>query len=97
MNPSEHWKSFFTNWPADFPRNCVLVTTLHEAMPFKNFWLKNDMLLLERTVPDATGGRFLLLGFEVIHLVKFINPLTEATIIESGFVVSSSDRLQPSL
>ncbi len=97
MIPSENWKSFFTDWPADFPRNCVLVTTLNEAIPFRNFWLKNDMLLLERTVPDATGGRFLLLGFEVINLVKFINPLSEATITESGFVASSSDKLQPSL
>ena len=52
------------------------------------------MLLLERTVPDAMGGRFLLLGFEVIYSVKFINPLTEATIAESGFVASSSDKLQ---
>jgi len=39
----------------------------------------------------------LLLGFEVINLVKFINPLSEATITESGFVASSSDKLQPSL
>ncbi len=97
MTPTENWKSFFTDWPADFPRNCVLVTTLNEAIPFRNFLLKNDMLLLERTVPDATGGRFLLLGFEVINLVKFINPLSEATITESGFVASSSDKLQPSL
>ncbi|MCH8840192.1 MAG: hypothetical protein IH831_05860 [Planctomycetes bacterium] len=96
MIPSENWKSFFTDWPADLPHNGVLVSTLKEAIPFKNFWLKNDLLLLERTVPDATGGRFLLLGFEVINLIKFINPLTEATILESGFVASSSNKLQPS-
>ena len=96
MIPSETWKSFFTDWPANFPRNGVLVSTLNEAIPFRNFWLKNDLLLLERTVPDATGGRFSLLGFEVINLVKFINPLTEATITESGFVASSSNKLQPS-
>ena len=97
MIPSEKWKSFFTDWPVNFPRNGVLVTTLNEAMPFRNFWLKNDMLLLERTVPDATGGRFLILGFEVINLVKFIKPLSETTITESGFVACSSDKLQPSL
>ena len=55
-------------------------------MPFRNFWLKDDMLLLERTNPDAMGGRFLIMGFEVINSVKFISPLTEAAIAESGFV-----------
>lgn len=96
MTPSENWKSFFTDWPAGFPRSGIVVSVFNEAIPYRNFWLKDDMLLLERTIPDATGGRFLILGFEVITQVKFVNPLNEATIAESGFAVNSSDKLQPS-
>jgi hypothetical protein len=96
MTPADNWKSFFTEWPADFPGSGIVISTLNEAMPFRNFWLKDDMLLLERTNPDAMGGRFLILGFDVIHSIKFIAPLNEAVIDESGFVASSSEKLQPS-
>ncbi len=95
MTPAENWKSFFADWPADFPRSGIVISTLNETVPFRNFWLKGDMLLLERTNPDAMGGRFLIMGFEVINSVKFVSPLTEAAIAGSGFAASSADRLQP--
>ena len=95
MTPADNWRSFFTEWPADFPRSGIVISTLNEAMPFRHFWLKDDMLLLERTNPDAMGGRFLILGFDVIHSIKFIAPLSEAAIDGSGFVASSSEKLQP--
>ena len=94
MTPSEKWKSFFIDWPAELPRSGVLLTNLNEAMPFRNFWLKDGLLMLERTVPDALGGRFLLLGFEVINSVKFISPLTEDTIAKAGFAESGLQELQ---
>jgi hypothetical protein len=96
MTPAENWKSFFTEWPAEFPRNGIVISTLNEAMPFKNFWLKDDMLLLERTNPDALGGRFLILGFEVINSIKLISPLNQAAIDRSGFAASSPEKLQSS-
>jgi hypothetical protein len=95
MTPAENWKSFFTDWPADFPQSGIVISTLNETVPFRNFWLKGDMLLLERTNPDAMGGRFLIMGFDVINSVKFISPLTEAAIAGSGFAASSADMLQP--
>jgi len=95
MTSAENWKSFFTDWPADFPRNGIVITTLNEAIPFRSFWLKQDMLLLERNNPDAMGGRFLILGFDAISSVKFVSPLTEAAIDGSGFATSQSETLQP--
>ena len=86
MASTQSWKAFFTDWPTDFPRCGILVSTLNEVVPFRRFWLKGDLLLLERSVPDASGGRFLLLAFEVVNSVKFVNPLTEAAIGEAGFV-----------
>jgi hypothetical protein len=96
MTSAENWKSFFLEWPADFPHSGIVLSTLNEAMPFRNFWLRDDMLLLERTNPDAMGGRFLILGFEVINSVKFTSPLSDAVIDGSGFTAVGSENLQAS-
>ena len=97
MTPAENWKSFFIDWPESFPRSGVLLTTLNETIPFRNFWLKGDLLLFERTVPDALGGRFMLLGFEIVNSVKFTNPLTDDCINQAGFSETCSQELQPAL
>ena len=91
MASPQNWKSFFTQWPAAIAQRGLLTTTLNEAMPFKNFWLKDDMLLLERTNPDALGGRFILLSFDVINTLKFTVPLQESVIAEAGFVGAKSN------
>jgi len=63
-------------------------------MPFKNFWLRDELLLLERTNPDVAGGRFMLLSFDVINTVKFVDPLNESTIASAQFVAAASATLQ---
>jgi len=45
--------------------------------------VKGDMLLLERTLPDA--ARFVLMSFGGISSVRFIDPLREADFFEAGF------------
>ena len=85
MVAAQQWDSFFSNWPTSLPRSGVLLTNLNETMPFKDFWLKEGMLLIERQTPDAMGARFVLLSFDVLNVVKFTNPLTAAEIAEAGF------------
>ena len=94
MSTAENWKSFLENWPAEFPRQGIIVSTLNEAMPFKNYWVKGETLLLERTVPDALGGRFLLLGFEIINSIKITSPLTAEMVAGAGFQEPQSAQLQ---
>lgn len=80
------WREFFVHWPAEVPRTGIVVSTLNEQTPFKNFWFRGELLLLERSVPDAMGGRFIAIGFEAIITVKFTNPLNPTTIAAAGFV-----------
>lgn len=96
IDSTENWKSLFSDWPAGFPRQGIIITNLNEAMPFKTFWLRENMLLLERTVPDALGGRFLMLGFDVINSVKITNPLTAEIVTNAGFEESATAELQAS-
>lgn len=96
MAAAQQWESFFRNWPSSLPRSGVLVTSLNETMPFRTFWLKDSMVLVERQTPDAMGARFVLISFEEINIVKFTNPLTGAEIAEAGFSAESASR-QPQL
>ena len=86
MTSAEAWKTQFFDWPDTIPRRGILLTVLNESMPFKNFWLNGDMLLLERTTPDALGGRFIILSLDIVNSLKFIDPISEASIAEAGFV-----------
>jgi hypothetical protein len=58
---------------------------LNEAIPFKSFMVKGEMLLLERTNPDPMGTRFIILDYQAIHLVKLIDPLKEELFAAAGF------------
>ena len=82
----EAWRELFSKWPAALPKRGIVVSTLNEITPFKSFLIRGEMLLLERTIPDPLGTRFILLGFEAIHVVKLIDPLKEEVFSGAGFV-----------
>jgi hypothetical protein len=83
---NEIWRDVFTNWPAALPRRGLVVSSLNEAIPFKSFLLKGDMLLLERTNPDAAGARYIILTFDAIHMLKITDPLKESVLNSAGFI-----------
>jgi len=93
---AQNWDIFFNSWPASLQRRGVLQTVLNETVPFREFWLKEGMLLIERLTPDALGARFVLLGFDAVSAVKFTNPLSAAEIAAAGFLAESPSR-QPQL
>jgi hypothetical protein len=93
MSSSQSWSTFFTQWPNGIARHGIIITTLNDSIPFKSFWIKDGLLLLERNNPDALGGRFVLLGFEAISTVKFTDPLRESVITEAGFVATVSNSI----
>lgn len=85
-NAGEIWRELFSNWPAAIPRRGLVVSTLNEPTPFKGFMIKGEALLLERTNPDPIGTRYIVMGFDAIHLVKIIDPLKESVFTAAGFV-----------
>jgi hypothetical protein len=85
MSNEVTWKAVFANWPAGIPKRGVMVNNLNEANPFKSFMLKDDMLLLERTNPDPLGSRYILMSFDTISAVKFIDPIKESVFSAAGF------------
>lgn len=86
MSTHTNWQEVFAKWPASLPKRGVLVSTLNEVTPFKSFMLKGDTLLLERTIPDPLGTRYIVMGFDSIHMLKFIEPLNEAALTSAGYI-----------
>jgi hypothetical protein len=86
MTPNSVWKSFFNNWPTGIQRRGVLVTCLNEAIPFKGFMIKEDILLLDRNNPDSMGARFILIDFAAINSVRLIDPFKEPVFAGAGFL-----------
>jgi hypothetical protein len=85
MNGDKTWRELFYEWPAAIPRRGLVISTLNEAMPFKGFFVKGETVLLERVNPDSLGARYILMPFDTIHCLKFIDPLKESTITAAGF------------
>ena len=86
MEPARIWAQLFQNWPAEIPRRGLMITTAGEQHPFKGFMLSDSQLVLERTSPDPSGGRFILLTYDRIGEVKFIDALKDAQFATAGFV-----------
>jgi hypothetical protein len=80
------WRELFMNWPASLPRRGIVVSMLNEATPFKSFLTRGEMVMLERTNPDAMGARFILMPYDAIHLVKFTDVFKESVLTGAGFV-----------
>lgn len=70
----------------------MIVTTLNEQVPFKSFMLTNDMLVVDRTNPDPSGTRFVILGFESIAMVKLLDAVQDSVFSEIGFQGKMSGR-----
>ena len=86
MTAINHWKTTFANWPQGINRRGIVVNTLNESMPFKSFMIKEDTVLLERSNPDSLGARYILIGFESIDSVRFIDPIKESILTGAGFI-----------
>lgn len=89
MTPAEKtdacWKELFLNWPETISRRGIVVSILNEAMPFKGFMVKPEMLLLERQNPDSLGARFIMLRYDTIAAVKLVDPLNTEAFKPLGF------------
>jgi len=86
MTAQNPWKATFNNWPSGIPRRGIVLSILNESMPFKGFLVKEDTLLLERSNPDSLGARFILIGFESINSVRFVDPIKESILTTAGFL-----------
>ncbi len=85
MDVSTIWRQFFQNWPQGVPRSGVVVTTFGDQIAFVSYLSSNDLVILERRAPDAVGGRKVVLPYEKIDAVKFVDSIPSSTLEAAGF------------
>jgi hypothetical protein len=85
MNSGEYWRMLFENWPASLPRRGLLVTSFGEPIPFVGYLLSPGILLLERDVPDSSGGRKVMVSFDAINALKITDVIELNRFHELGF------------
>ena len=70
METAASWRSLFENWPEVIPRSGTVVTNYSESVPFTNFMISGQLLLIDRNGPDTSGNRKVILGYDAIAAVK---------------------------
>ncbi|MBL8816707.1 MAG: hypothetical protein JNL58_11805 [Planctomyces sp.] len=78
-------KRIFAEWPVSIPRTGLIVTSFSETIPFCNYMLCGDLILLERKTPDASGARRVIIGFDAIQAVKILDAIELARFTAMGF------------
>ncbi|QDT53756.1 hypothetical protein Pan44_17790 [Caulifigura coniformis] len=73
MDAGQGWRHVFKSWPAGYPKSGLLITTFQETIPFCNFLLSEQILLLERDKPDAQGARKAMVAFSAIAGLKLLD------------------------
>lgn len=83
---SSPYRDLFENWPSSLPKRGIVINELNDAISFRGFMVKGSLLLLERTTPDAMGGRFVVLEYSTIAALKMVDPLKTENFTPVGFV-----------
>jgi len=82
---SAAWKEIFEQWPEKMAKRGAIVTTFGEQIPFRSFMLRDNMLLLDRQTPDASGARQIVFPLDRVVAIKFTEVVDERTIKQFGF------------
>ncbi|MCA9175645.1 MAG: hypothetical protein KDB14_14270 [Planctomycetales bacterium] len=70
MDTAEAWRSLFENWPETIARDGSVVTATGDQIPFCGFLISGGLLLVERSRPDPSGNRKVMLTYDAISAVN---------------------------
>lgn len=76
---------FFSQWPAAIPRQGIVMTNFNESIPFADYMLCGDSVLLIRGTPDAMGTRRVIVSTRDITAIKILDAIEPARFTAMGF------------
>jgi len=90
------WHNTFANWPAQFKKKGVISPVGGgEAIPFIDYVMTDEMVVLERATPDNSGARRVAIPFSVIETLKYTEPLKTEQFLEAGYKVGGVAKERP--
>lgn len=75
----------FTNWPAAIPCQGTVVTAHGEAIPFQDYLLTDELVLLLRPQPDSNGTRRVIMRICDIIGIRINDPIEPERFTVMGF------------
>ena len=75
----------FAGWPDAIPKSGSVVTRSGETLPFTDFMLNGDLILLARPTPDAHGVRRAIVKSSELVAIKFHDAIDLNRFISMGF------------
>ena len=74
-----------TEWPVSIERKGIVLTSFGENVPFVDYMLSGQLVLLDRGVPDTSGARRVILSVDTIVGIKITDPIEMARFTAMGF------------
>ncbi len=75
----------FMTWPAAIPKKATVVNSLGESVPFDDFMLTKELVLLIRPQPDAQGTRRVIMKLSDIVAVRIADAIDPERFTAMGF------------
>lgn len=75
----------FQQWPGAIKREGIIVTSFGENVPFVDYMINGELLLLMRKTPDAHNVRRVVLNMNDIVALKFEDAIEPERFTAMGF------------
>lgn len=85
MENTNYWKDFFRAWPVGVDRRGVIVANFGEQIPFDSFMPGDNLLMVDRSVPDTIGARKIVIPYIHIAAVKITDVVKNKHFLPLGF------------
>ncbi len=82
MNPMQQ---LFAEWPAAIDRKGTVITSWGDSVPFIDYMVNGELLLLIRSQPDAHGTRRLILNINDVQGIRITEALDPVKFQAMGF------------
>lgn len=78
-------QQLFAEWPAAIERKGTVITSWGDSVPFVDYMVNGEMLLLIRSQPDAHGTRRLIMRIDDVQGVRILEALDPLKFQAMGF------------
>ena len=75
----------FAQWPSAIERKGSVMTSFGDSIPFSDYLMNGQLILLMRPIPDAQGTRRTIISITDIVSVKFQDAIEPERFMAMGF------------
>ncbi len=79
-----------TEWPVSIQRKGIMITSFGESVPFTDYMLSGNLVLIDRGVPDTAGARRVIVTIDAIVGIKITDPIEMARFTAMGFQANAT-------